>query len=41
MQIIEGQLKQAIELKETLTARLKRSADLADALIQSFTYKGE
>jgi hypothetical protein len=38
MELQEGKVKQAIESKEVLSARLKRSPDLADALIQSFTF---
>jgi hypothetical protein len=34
----EGVVKQSCETKEAWAARLKRSPDLADALIQSFTY---
>ena len=34
----EGQFKEGLEPKEALTARLKRSPDLLDALLMSFTY---
>ena len=38
MEIEEGQVKQVLEDKEALAARLHRSPDLLDALLMTFTY---
>jgi hypothetical protein len=38
MEIEEGQVKQVIENKEEMQARLHRSPDLLDALLMTFTY---
>jgi hypothetical protein len=38
MEMEEGQVKQVLESKEALTARLHRSPDLLDALLMTFTY---
>jgi hypothetical protein len=38
MELQEGQVRQAVETKQSLQERLHRSPDLLDALIQSFSY---
>jgi hypothetical protein len=38
MEMEEGQVKQALEEKDALAARLHRSPDLLDALLMTFTY---
>jgi hypothetical protein len=38
MQMEEGRVKQALEDKDALAARLQRSPDLLDALLMTFTY---
>jgi hypothetical protein len=38
MEMEEGQVKQVLEEKDALAARLKRSPDLLDALLMTFTY---
>ncbi len=38
MEVEEGQVKQVLEDKEALSARLHRSPDLLDALLMTFTY---
>jgi hypothetical protein len=38
MELEEGQVKQVLEDKEHLRARLGRSPDLLDALLMTFTY---
>jgi hypothetical protein len=38
MEVEEGQVKQVLEDKEALAARLHRSPDLLDALLMTFTY---
>ena len=37
----EGQVKQILEDKEALAARLHRSPDLLDALLMTFTYSDQ
>jgi hypothetical protein len=41
MEIEEGQVKQVLEDKEALAARLHRSPDLLDALLMTFTYSDQ
>jgi hypothetical protein len=38
MEVEAGQVKQVLEEKDALAARLRRSPDLLDALLMSFTY---
>ena len=38
MEVEEGQVKQVLEDKEVLSARLHRSPDLLEALLMTFTY---
>jgi hypothetical protein len=38
LEVEAGQVKQLLEEKEALAARLRRSPDLLDALLMSFTY---
>jgi hypothetical protein len=38
MEVEEGQVKQMLESKEAMAARLHRSPDLLDALLMTFTY---
>jgi hypothetical protein len=38
MEVEEGQVKQVLEEKDALAARLKRSPDLLDALLMTFTF---
>jgi hypothetical protein len=38
MENSEGQVKQVLEEKDALAARLHRSPDLLDALLMTFTY---
>jgi hypothetical protein len=38
MEVEAGQVKQVLEEKDALAARLRRSPDLVDALLMSFTY---
>jgi hypothetical protein len=38
MEMVEGQVKQVLEEKEALAARLKRSPDLLDALLMTFNF---
>ena len=38
MEMEEGQVKQVLESKDDLMGRLKRSPDLLDALLMTFTY---
>jgi hypothetical protein len=38
MEIEEGQVKQVLESKEDMAARLQRSPDMLDAFLMSFTY---
>jgi hypothetical protein len=38
MEIEEGQVKQVLEDKEALAARLHRSPDMLDALLMTFTF---
>ena len=39
MEIEEGQVKQLLEDKATMMARLHRSPDVLDALLMTFTYE--
>ena len=39
MELEEGQVKQVLEAKGSLAARLHRSPDLLDALLMTFTYQ--
>ena len=38
MEIEDGQVKQVLESKEAMAARLHRSPDLLDALLMTFTH---
>jgi hypothetical protein len=38
MEMEEGQVKQVLEEKDALAARLQRSPDLLDALLMTFTF---
>jgi hypothetical protein len=38
MEVEAGQVKQVLEDKDALAARLRRSPDLLDALLMTFTY---
>jgi hypothetical protein len=38
MEVAESRVKQVLEDKDALAARLRRSPDLLDALLMTFTY---